>query len=192
MMIIVGLGNPGERYQNTRHNVGFACVDALARKLGIALTDRRESVVCGEGYLEGQPVVLAKPRTFMNRSGLAAKYLLDRFHQPPAALLIVHDDMDLPVGKIRLRPSGSAAGHNGIKSIITELGTQDFPRLRIGIAHPQEGDTIGFVLGAFSGEEAKLMQKTLEVAMEAVVCAIASGLDTAMNQYNQKVVTLDA
>ncbi|MBI4201674.1 MAG: aminoacyl-tRNA hydrolase [Chloroflexi bacterium] len=192
MIIIVGLGNPGERYGSTRHNAGFWCVDALSRKLSIPLDDKRPAVVCGEGYVDGQPVVLAEPRTYMNRSGQAVRYLLDRYRQPPSSLLVVYDDMDLPLGRIRLRPSGSAAGHNGIKSIIAETGTQEFPRVRIGIGHPREGDAIGYVLGGFSGEEAKIMEKTLEAAVEAVLCVLREGLSNAMNQYNQRTITLDS
>ncbi len=193
MIVVVGLGNPGEQYSSTRHNVGFQCVDILAKRHGIPLNDKRTHVVCGQGHLEGHPVVLAKPRTYMNRSGQAAKYLLDRFQQSRlvGTLLVVHDDMDLPVGRIRLRPNGSAAGHNGIKSIIAELGTQEFPRLRIGIGHPQEGDTVGFVLGGFANDEAKVMAKALELAAEAVAWTVQHGLDSAMNRYNRMTVSLD-
>ncbi|MBI2171655.1 MAG: aminoacyl-tRNA hydrolase [Chloroflexi bacterium] len=194
MIIVMGLGNPGKEYAVTRHNVGFWCVDALASKHRIPMNDRRTHVVYGQGQIEGVPVVLAKPRTYMNRSGQAAKYLLDRFQQSRqfGTLLVVHDDMDLPVGKIRLRPSGSAGGHNGIRSIIAELGTQDFPRLRIGIGHPQTGDAIGFVLGRLTQEEAWLMEKTLALAEEAVAWTALHGLASAMNRYNQMTVVADA
>jgi PTH1 family peptidyl-tRNA hydrolase len=193
MIIVMGLGNPGSGYAATRHNAGFWCVDALASKHRIPMNERRTHVVYGQGQIEGVSMVLAKPRTYMNRSGQAANYLLDRFQQSQqfGTLLVVHDDMDLPVGKIRLRPSGSAGGHNGIRSIITELGTQDFPRLRIGIGHPQEGDAIGFVLGPFSKEEARLMEKTLALAVEAVAWTALHGLASAMNRYNQMTVVAD-
>ncbi|MBI4312887.1 MAG: aminoacyl-tRNA hydrolase [Chloroflexi bacterium] len=191
MMIIMGLGNPGEKYADTRHNAGFQCVDALTKKYGIAVNDRRAEVVCGQGRIEGEQVVLAKPRTYMNRSGQAATYLLARFQQLPDSLLVVYDDMDLPLGKIRLRSNGSAGGHNGIKSIIAELGVQEFPRLRIGIGRPEGDDAINHVLGGFSGQDARLMDKAILLAVEAIVCTLKDGIGAAMNRYNSQVIALD-
>ena len=135
-LIVVGLGNPGPRYRDTRHNVGFGCVDLLAERWGIAVKDRRRTTVLGQGYREGKAVVLAKPRTFMNLSGESVGYLLARFGGRPADLVIVYDEMALPLGRIRLRARGSDAGHNGIKDIIRTVRTIEFPRLRIGIGGP--------------------------------------------------------
>ena len=150
-LIIVGLGNPGPRYRDTRHNVGFGCVDLLAERWGIAVKDRRRTTVLGQGYREGKAVVLAKPRTFMNLSGESVGYLLARFGGRPADLVIVYDEMALPLGRIRLRARGSDAGHNGIKDIIRTVRTIDFPRLRIGIGGPGMSGSVDHVLGRFSG-----------------------------------------
>ena len=184
MMVILGLGNPGRAYARSRHNVGFWCIDSLARKYGVRLEQRRRYAVLGEGSIMEEVAILARPRTYMNRSGVAARYLLDRYHLAPAALLVVHDDMDLPVGKLRIRSQGSSAGHNGIDSIITELGTQQFPRLRIGVGHPQGQDAVPFVLGPFTPEEAKVIRETIDRAVEAVAWVAQYGLEVAMNRYN--------
>ena len=143
-MLVVGLGNPGDRYRDTRHNVGFRCVDRIAGDHAIELSRRQRRALIGEGVIDGHPVVVARPRTFVNRSGEAVAYLLTRYAATPDRLLVVYDDMDLPLGKLRLRPSGSAGGHNGIKSIIDAVGTREFPRLRIGIGRPARGvDQVG-------------------------------------------------
>ena len=185
MWIIVGLGNPGLRYRASRHNVGFRILDRLSKASSIALSQRRAKAVVGEGEVEGQAVVLAKPRTFMNRSGDAITYLLDRFRAKPQQLLIVYDEMDLPPGRIRIRPQGSAAGHNGLKSIIGAVSTQQFPRLRVGIGKPAPGqDDISFVLGAFSSAESRLVAEATERAVEAALCVVHEGVDQAMNRYN--------
>lgn len=185
LWIIVGLGNPGPKYRSSRHNVGFRTVDRLSEVSKIAVSHRRAKAVVGEGDVDGCQVVLAKPRTFMNRSGEAIKYLLDRFHADPKQLLIVYDEMDLPPGRIRVRPSGSAAGHNGLKSIIGAVSTQAFPRLRVGIGKPQPGeDDISFVLGGFSDEDGKLVEEATNRAVEAALCVVRDGIDAAMNRYN--------
>lgn len=185
LWIVVGLGNPGLRYRASRHNVGFRILDRLSRASGIGVSHRRVKAVVGEGEVNGHRVVLAKPRTFMNRSGDAVKYLLDRFHARPSQLLIVYDEMDLPPGRIRIRPSGSAAGHNGLKSIIGSVSTQAFPRLRVGIGKPKPGeDDISFVLGAFSDEDGRLVDEATERAVEAALCVVRDGINQAMNRYN--------
>ena len=181
----MGLGNPGLRYRSSRHNVGFRMLDRLAKACNIALSQRRAKAVVGEGEVDGYRVVLAKPRTFMNRSGDAAKYLLDRFHATPQQMLIVYDEMDLPPGRIRIRPGGSAAGHNGLKSIIGAVSTPDFPRLRVGIGKPLPGhDDISFVLGSFPSEDGKLVDAATKRAVEAALCVVHDGIDQAMNRYN--------
>ena len=184
--IIVGLGNPGARYRDTRHNVGFACVDALAERWRIALTDRRRTTALGQGYRGGAPVVLAKPRTFMNLSGESVAYLLARFGARPADLVIVYDEMALPLGRLRLRAQGSDAGHNGIKDIIRAVRTNQFPRLRIGIGAPGGGDggSVGHVLGRFADAEQPVAAAAIVRAADAVECLLAEGIDIAMNRYN--------
>ena len=158
MLIVVGLGNPGAKYTSTRHNVGFRFIDLLAKKTEIRLNDRRAKAVLGEGRIAGQEVVLAKPRTFMNNSGEGIEYLLARFGGRPSELLVVYDEMALPTGRIRLRASGSHAGHNGIRSIISSVQTDAFPRLRIGVGAPsQGGPSVPHVLGKFSKEEEPLV-----------------------------------
>jgi peptidyl-tRNA hydrolase, PTH1 family len=185
MRIIVGLGNPGAKYRCSRHNVGLRCVDAMARRWGIAMSDRRALAVLGQGYHQGQGIVLAKPRTFMNNSGEAAAYLLTRFRARPADLLVIYDEMDLPPGKLRIRPSGGPAGHNGIRSIIAALGTQGFPRIRVGIGHPPEGrDQISHVLTGFTEDESPLIAETVDRVVEAVECLLAEDIAVAMNRFN--------
>ena len=182
--LIVGLGNPGPRYRDTRHNVGFGCIDLLAERWGIAVNDRRRTTVLGQGYRDGAPVVLAKPRTFMNLSGESVAYLLARFGGRAADLVIVYDEMALPLGRIRLRARGSDAGHNGIKDIIRNVRTIDFPRLRIGIGGPGMSGSVEHVLGRFSDEEKPAVDSAIARAADAVECLLSEGIDIAMNRYN--------
>lgn len=201
MRLIVGLGNPGPRYRYSRHNVGFQCVDLLARKWGIRLSERRAKAILGQGQRLGQDIVLAKPRTFMNNSGEGVAYLLTRFAARPSDLVIIYDDMALPVGKLRVRPGGSAAGHNGVQSIITTLKTQTFPRIRVGIGQPplQQGfdqaqprdqgrlleqDQVAHVLGQFSAAEAPLISEAVKRVAEVVDCLLEESIDAAMNRFN--------
>lgn len=180
----MGLGNPGPRYRDTRHNVGFGCVDLLAERWGITVNDRRRTTVLGQGYKDGLPVVLAKPRTFMNLSGESVAYLLARFGGKPTDLMVVYDEMALPLGRIRLRARGSDAGHNGIKDIIRTVHTIDFPRLRIGIGGPGISGSVDHVLGRFSDDEAPAVNSAILRAAEAVECLLTEGIDIAMNRYN--------
>ena len=182
--LIVGLGNPGPRYRDTRHNVGFSCVDLLARRWGIAVNDRRRTTVLGQGYHDGMPVALAKPRTFMNLSGESVGYLLARFGGRPADLVVVYDEMALPLGRIRLRARGSDAGHNGMKDIIRTVRTIDFPRLRIGIGGPGMSGSVEHVLGRFSDAEQPAVDAAIARAADAVECLLAEGISVAMNRYN--------
>jgi PTH1 family peptidyl-tRNA hydrolase len=184
--LIVGLGNPGPAYAGSRHNVGFRCVEQLARKNGIRLGNRNRHVVFGEGRVADAAIVVAKPRTFVNLSGAAVRYLIDRYRVAPAALLVVYDDMDLPLGRLRIRALGSSGGHNGISSIIETLGTQEFPRLRVGIGRPWDGDAVPHVLGRFTDDEAKLMETAVEAAVDAMTWAVQDGVESAMNRVNQR------
>ncbi len=182
--LVVGLGNPGARYAKTRHNVGFMVLDRLARKAGVTLTKKQCAALVALGTVAGERVCLAKPQTYMNLSGEAVACLARFYRVSPRDLLVIYDDRDLPAGKIRLRERGSAGGHRGMESIIGQLGSSDFPRLRIGIGRPEEMDAVDHVLGSFSPEERPLMETTLDRAEEAVEVALREGLEAAMNRYN--------
>lgn len=185
MKVIVGLGNPGDRYRNTRHNVGFHCIDLLARRWGIDVKERRSKAVLGRGRFQERDVVLAKPRTFMNRSGEAINYLIARFGIKPADIVVIYDEMDLPVGRIRIRPGGSPAGHNGIRSIIGELHTQNFPRVRVGIGQPDmEGGQVSHVLNRFADEEASEIANAMQRVADAMECLLEENITVAMNRFN--------
>ncbi|MDE2779164.1 MAG: aminoacyl-tRNA hydrolase [Chloroflexota bacterium] len=185
MKVIVGLGNPGDRYRNTRHNVGFMCVDLLSRRWNIDLKERRAKAILGRGRFQEREVVLAKPRTFMNRSGDAISYLVARFGVKPSDIVVIYDEMDLPLGKLRIRPGGSPAGHNGIRSIIGELRTQEFPRVRVGIGHPDnQGGQVSHVLNRFQGEEATEIANVIQRVAEAVDCILGENITIAMNRFN--------
>ena len=185
MKVIVGLGNPGDRYRNTRHNIGFQCIDLLSRRWGIDLRERRAKAILGRGRHLGRDVVLAKPRTFMNRSGDAVTYLVARFGVKPSDIVVIYDEMDLPVGKIRIRPGGSPAGHNGIRSIIGELHTQAFPRVRVGIGQPDmKGGQVSHVLNRFSEEEAPVVSQVIQTVAGALDCMLEENITVAMNRFN--------
>jgi PTH1 family peptidyl-tRNA hydrolase len=185
MKVIVGLGNPGTRYLSTRHNVGFHCIDLLARRWGIDVKERRAKAVLGRGRFQEREVALAKPRTFMNRSGEAINYLAARFGVRPADIVVIYDEMDLPVGRIRIRPGGSPAGHNGIRSIIEELHTQNFPRVRVGIGHPNmQGGEVSHVLNRFSDAEAPAIADAIQRVAEAMECLLEENITVAMNRFN--------
>lgn len=185
MKVIVGLGNPGDRYRNTRHNVGFHCIDLMARRWGIDVKERRAKAVLGRGRFQEREVVLAKPRTFMNRSGEAINYLVARFGVKPADIVVIYDEMDLPVGRIRIRPGGSPAGHNGILSIIGELHTQNFPRVRVGIGHPElKGGQVSHVLNRFAEDEAGAISTAVQRVADAMECLLEENITVAMNRFN--------
>ena len=186
MKIIVGLGNPGSKYVSSRHNVGFRSINQLAQKWDIKLTERRRYATFGEGEVEGTPVVLAKPRTFMNRSGEGVCYLLARFHAKIADVVVIYDEMDLPLGTIRLRVKGSSAGHQGIASIISGVRSQDFGRVRVGIGKPEYSTKwIEYVLGGFTSQEEEVLPDIMTRVGDGVDCWVREGIDAAMNQYNK-------
>jgi peptidyl-tRNA hydrolase, PTH1 family len=196
--LIVGLGNPGSKYDRTRHNIGFDAVDALAKVWQISLTENRKfHGIWGEGVgPKSQKVRLLKPTTYMNASGQAIAALANWYKLPPESVLVIYDDMDLPLGKIRLRLSGSAGGHNGMKSAIAHLGTQNFPRLRIGIGSPkdlskEEKDAISHVLGKFSAAEAKVLGEVLQLVVDSVELGLKQGLEKAMSLYNNRTAGQD-
>lgn len=185
MALIVGLGNPGDEYRNTRHNVGFELIDLLSKKLSISLEPDNGLYQIGEGRFKGQPVSLLKPTAFMNRSGKSVKKALTRIGLSPSECMICYDDIHLDVGTIRLRPTGSAGGHNGIGDIIEQLQTPDFPRLRIGIGSDfGRGRQSDYVLSPFTSEQRGQIEDALQVASEAILTFLRGGMNLAMNNFN--------
>lgn len=196
MKLVAGLGNPGRRYERTRHNLGFMCISRLAREYGIRMDKSRGRARTGTGEICGREVLLARPQTFMNLSGQSVKLLMERFHVSPEELVVVYDDLDLPAGRIRVRHGGSSGGHKGIESIITETGIRDFDRVRIGIGRPPavrenggmtEDEVIDFVLSSFTPEEQVLIEKSIAAACEAVVSIVTEGVTAAMNRFNGRL-----
>lgn len=186
MKLIVGLGNPGKRYERTRHNLGFLVVDRLARQHRVDVKKKLCDALVGEWRDDGERIVLAKPQTFMNRSGLAVKGLLHEYYGTAEDLLVAYDDLDIPLGRIRIRARGSAAGHRGILSILENLGGAPFSRLRVGIGRPPEDvDPADYVLSPFDSEEAAELDKVVGRAAEALECFLRDGPRRAMEVYNR-------
>lgn len=188
--LIIGLGNPEEKYEKTRHNIGFEAVDILAQswQLSWQQNKRFQSFFTEGTGTNNRKIRLLKPLTYMNRSGEAVRAVIDWYKLSPESILVIYDDMDLPLGRIRLRLSGSAGGHNGIKSIISHLGSQDFPRLRIGIGKSnQKKETISHVLGRFSADETAIMSEVLDLVQDTVKTSLKDGVEKAMSLYNNRV-----
>ena len=184
-LVILGIGNPGPKYANTRHNVGFWFIDQLVEQEGVELKRQNNLVRASSIQLDNSSVVLAKSRTFVNVSGDAAEYLITRHQIKLSQLLVVYDDIHLPVGRMRLRAQGSAGGHNGIRSIIAGVHSQDFPRIRIGVGSPESGvDQIGYVLGTPDSDEKELIGKAISKAVGSVKAILDEGIDVAMNKFN--------
>ena len=187
MYMIAGLGNPTKEYDKTRHNVGFAVIDELADHYGIDVSERKHRAFCGRGVIEGQKVLLVKPQTFMNLSGESLRSVLDYYKVLPEELIVIYDDISLPPGQLRIRLKGSAGGHNGIKNIIGHLGTQEFPRIKVGVGEkPPRMDLKDYVLSRFSKGEQELMDEAFQEAAQAVVMMLGEGADRAMNHFNTK------
>jgi PTH1 family peptidyl-tRNA hydrolase len=185
MKLIVGLGNPGRAYAHSRHNVGFRCINHLGKAHGISIKQRHCQAQIGLGQIDNTQVILAKPQTFMNLSGKSVKSLMQRFHATPSDIIVIHDDLDLPPGKIRLYTGGGSGGHKGIESIISYLESRDFLRVRVGIGRPPEGqDPVDYVLGDFLPEEKLQIENTIPRVSEAIVCLLKEGVAVAMNRYN--------
>ena len=184
--LLVCLGNPGKQYENTRHNIGFMAADLLSEREGVKLNKLRYRALTGEMTLGGARVLVIKPQTYMNLSGEAVKLAGGFYKVPPERVLVISDDVSLPLGKLRIRASGSAGGHNGLKNIISHLGTDAFPRIKVGVgapAHP-EHEMVDGVIGNFSGEEKKVVRQALEKVIEAVECVVEKGVGEAQNRYN--------
>lgn len=187
MILIAGLGNPGKEYENTRHNAGFLVLDTLAQKLGADLSERKHRALCGKAVIGGQKVILLKPQTYMNSSGESIRAAADYYKVPPEDILVVYDDISLAPGQLRIRAKGSAGGHNGIKSIIAHLGTQEFPRVKVGIGEkPPRMDLADYVLGHFSSGEKKIMEEAAKEAADAICEIVNAGIEQAMNDHNRR------
>ena len=188
MYVIAGLGNPDKQYENTRHNIGFDAIDALAEKYNIDISIRKHRAYCGKGMINGNKVVLVKPQTYMNLSGESLRSVVDYYKiDPESELLVLFDDVSLDVGQLRIRKKGSAGGHNGIKNIIANLNTQNFARIKIGVGEkPKKMDLVDYVLGHFTKSERVLMDEAIEHAIRAAGMIVAGEMDSAMNIYNQK------
>lgn len=185
--MVVGLGNPGLRYQNTRHNVGFLVVEAFARACQIGFREKSEVYQMGSGRIDHQDILIAKPRTFMNQSGTAVKQLLEKTGVDPSHLMVVHDEIDLALGRIQVKAKGGHGGHRGILSIISALKTDQFYRLRVGVGRPPEGqDPAEYVLHPFRSEDHSLLDEVVQRSVEAIRCFLLEGPQKAMNRYNVK------
>lgn len=188
MYCIVGLGNPEKKYENTRHNIGFDVIDAIAEKYSIAVRERGFRALFGKGLIEGQRVILVKPQTYMNLSGESVREITDYFKiDAEEELIVISDDISLETGGIRIRKKGSAGGHNGLKNIILHLGTENFKRIRMGVGEkPKDWELVDYVLGHFSGEERRKMDQGIEDAVKSVEIILTDGADKAMNVFNKK------
>jgi PTH1 family peptidyl-tRNA hydrolase len=192
MKLIVGLGNPGRGYANNRHNVGFVCVNHFARTQGIRFDRKQGKARIGSGEVAGSKIVLAKPQTYVNLSGQSVSRLIKRFNINLNDLIVIHDDLDLPLGKIRISHGSSSGGHKGVDSIISCLDSQDFTRLRVGIGRPATGglaeaseiDIVAYVLSDFTPDEKQVIVRVTPVVTEAILCLLSQGLAVAMNKYN--------
>ncbi|EKQ55982.1 MULTISPECIES: aminoacyl-tRNA hydrolase [unclassified Clostridium] len=183
MFLIVGLGNPGKEYEDTRHNIGFKVIDNIAREYNIELNRQKFKGIYGEGFIEGKKVMLLKPATYMNLSGESIREVVDFYNLDNTEILVIYDDISLEVGTLRIREKGSAGGHNGIKSIIAHLGSDVFSRIKVGVGQPK-GDLIKYVLGKFTKEETVILNQVIEVSTKATAEIIKNDVKTAMNQYN--------
>lgn len=189
MKLIVGLGNPTKEYEGTRHNIGFMAIDALAEEYGIRVDTLKHKAMIGKGMIEGQKVILAKPVTYMNLSGEAVREITDYYKIPAEDVIVIFDDISLDVGMLRIRRKGSAGGHNGIKSIISHLGTMDFPRIKVGIGAKREGqDLADYVLGRFSKADREILTEALKDVKKAVSHMVWDEITEAMNAFNKKKI----
>ncbi len=186
MKIVVGLGNPGKEYENTKHNIGFMVLDRLAEKLGISVKKIKFKGLYGEGFLNGEKIILLKPQTYMNLSGQSVREIVDFYKIDPEDLVVIYDDLDLPMGALRIRSKGSAGTHNGMKSVVYQTQTDAFPRIRVGIGGDRKGDTVHYVISGFHGEEKDIMREAVLKAADAAECLIRDGVNEAMNRFNTK------
>ena len=184
--IIAGLGNPGKEYEETRHNMGFMAVDLISEKTGIRVDMLKHKALVGTGVIGDRKVMLVKPQTYMNESGKSLREIVNFYKIPVSNLIVIYDDVDLKEGVLRIRKQGSAGTHNGMKSIIYQLASDEFPRIRIGMAGNRRGDLVNYVLGKLNEEEEKVLAKVLEDSAEAAMKIVTDGVDKAMNVYNTR------
>ncbi len=188
MYIIVGLGNPTKEYQATRHNIGWDAVTRISDDYRIPLDTKKHKAICGKGYIEGEKVILAQPLTYMNLSGESVRELMDFYKVSPEEIIVIYDDISLEVGQLRIRKKGSAGGHNGIKSIISHLGTDEFPRIKVGVGDkPKDWDLADYVLSRFTKEENEIIREALKNTSDACRIITNGDIDAAMNFYNRKI-----
>jgi len=189
MFLIVGLGNPGDKYEKTRHNAGFNTIDHLADKYGITIGEKKHKALMGQGIIEGQKVILAKPQTYMNLSGESVAEIVNYYKMDPESeLIVIFDDISLDAGNIRIRKKGSAGGHNGIKSIIAMLGTQNFMRIKVGVGEkPKGADLAAHVMAHLPKDEQEFFQMAMENACSAAIMMMQDDTDRAMNEFNKKL-----
>ena len=186
MYVIAGLGNPGKKYENTRHNMGFIAIDQLAEKHNIKVDKLKFKALVGEGRIAGQKVLLVKPQTYIIVSGESIREVMNFYKLEPENLIVIYDDIDIEAGTLRIRKFGSAGTHNGMKSVVYQLQSDRFPRIRLGIGSQKKGDLVNFVIGGFSKEEVPVLEEAVQHAVLAAECIIEDGIDKAMNQYNTK------
>ena len=183
MWVIAGLGNPGRKYSRTRHNIGFMAVEEIAQRNGIEFTDRKEYRI-GRGSIEGHKVILIEPLLYMNRSGSSVKEMIRKYNTQPHELIVIHDDLDMETGKLRIRKTGSSGGHKGVESVIQNIGSKDFIRVKIGIGREPGTQVEDYVLSKFTRQEIPLIKETIDITADAVHTIIADGVDKAMNRFN--------
>lgn len=183
MILIVGLGNPGKQYEQTRHNIGFDVIDYMANKYNIDVNREKFKGICGEGFIENKKVILLKPLTYMNLSGESIRELANFYKLEDDEIIVVYDDISLDIGRLRIREKGSAGGHNGIKSIIQNLGGDKFPRVKVGVGQPKD-NLVNHVLGKFSKEDREHMEKVIPVVSDAIVEIVKNDAKESMNKFN--------
>lgn len=183
MFLVVGLGNPGSQYEDTRHNIGFKVIDNIAKEYNIQINRQKFKGIYGEGFINGEKVILLKPTTYMNLSGESIREVVDFYKLTNEDLVVIYDDISLDVGRLRLREKGSAGGHNGIKSIISHLGTDVFPRIKVGVGQPNV-DLVNYVLGKFTAKEMEVLSESIDASTKAVSEIIKDDVKSAMNKFN--------
>lgn len=186
MIVIAGLGNPGKKYENTRHNMGFLTIDRIAEKNDIKVNKIKHRALVGDGFISGHKVLLVKPQTYMNLSGESLREVINYYNVDIEDLIVIYDDFDIETGSLRIRKKGSAGSHNGMKSVIYQLKDDGFPRVRVGIGKSGSLDWKDFVLGKVGGAESDAISQAISNAADAVECMISEGIDIAMNKYNKK------
>ncbi|MBQ0079238.1 MAG: aminoacyl-tRNA hydrolase [Eubacterium sp.] len=186
MFVIAGLGNPGKKYENTRHNMGFRVIDAIAANNNITVNKLKHKALVGDGRISDQKVLLVKPQTYMNLSGESLREVVNYYDVDIEDVIVIYDDFDTDLGALRIRKKGSAGSHNGMKSVVNELQSQDFPRIRVGIGGTGSRDWVNFVIGKMDASEEELVEEAIKQAAKAVEVLISDGIDIAMNQFNAK------